>query len=127
MNIINTMEQSYYEQLKVTLPENTLQSPFTVELINNVWMNLNHMIEKQLKSDLSTGRSDNDLIPFSSKEITNYIKTNRSVIDKVIVRMLTEYICDKDEDPNEIIEDLKNPEKDWIREYLYEYLDPFKN
>jgi hypothetical protein len=117
------MAQSYYGRLEETLPKNTLKPPFTVEFINHVWVKLNHLICGQIKSDLTTGRSDNELEPLSQKKITDYIKNNQQNIDKIIIRMFTDFICDEDSNPNETVDDLKNPENDWIREYLYECID----
>jgi hypothetical protein len=68
-------------------------------------------------NDLTIGRSDNDLIPFTSDEIDKFIEDNNNNIEKVITIMINEYSNDNE------LELLAKPLLDWIGEYLYEFVD----
>lgn len=74
-------------------------------------------IINQITCDLTIGREDNDLEPYSKEVINNFIQENNNNIEKVINSMITDYNEDDD------IESLNQPENDWICEYLYEYVD----
>ena len=66
-----------------------------------------------ITNDLTIGRTDNDLAPYSDDQITDFIKANGDKIDSVIHNMIIDYDND-----NELTL-LKDPQLDWIREYLY--------
>jgi len=68
-----------------------------------------------ITNDLTIGRNDNDLIPFTNDEIHKFIEDNNDNIEECIRTMIDEY-------SNEI-ELLANPEFDWIGEYLYDLID----
>ena len=74
-------------------------------------------IEFMIKNDLTIGRTDNDLIPFTSVEIDKFIEDNNDNIEKVIATMIHEYSNDNE------LEMLKDPLLDWIGEYLYDVVN----
>lgn len=74
-------------------------------------------IKFMIKNDLTIGRNDNGLIPFTSNEIDKFIKDNDENIEKVITTIINEYSNDNE------LELLKEPLFDWIGEYLYDFVD----
>ena len=78
---------------------------------------LRSKIEFMIKNDLTIGRTDNDLIPFTSVEIDKFIEDNNDNIEKVIATMIHEYSNDNE------LEMLKDPLLDWIGEYLYDVVN----
>jgi hypothetical protein len=70
-----------------------------------------------ITNDLTIGRNDNGLIPFTSDEINKFIEDNNDNIEKVIKMMMDEYSNDNE------IELLADPLLDWIGEYLYDLVD----
>jgi hypothetical protein len=70
-----------------------------------------------ITNDLTIGRTDNNLIPFTSDEINKFIEDNNNNIEKVIEIMINEYSNDNE------IELLADPLLDWIGEYLYDLID----
>ena len=68
-------------------------------------------------NDLTIGRSDHDLISFTSDEIDQFIEDNNNNIEKTITIMINEYSNDNE------LELLAEPLLDWIGEYLYEFVD----
>lgn len=87
----------------------------------NSTMNIHDILRTKIctmiANDLTIGRSDHDLLPFTSEEIDCFIKQNNDKIEKVIVTMIHEYSNDNE------LELLKNPLLDWIAEYLYDIVD----
>ena len=74
-------------------------------------------IKFMITNDLTIGRNDNGLTPFTSDEINNFIEDNNDNIEKVIQMMMDEYSNDNE------IELLADPLLDWIGEYLYDLVD----
>lgn len=74
-------------------------------------------IKLMITNDLTIGRSDEDLIPFTSDKIDTFIEDNNDNIEKVITIMINEYSNDNE------LELLVEPELDWIGEYLYKFVD----
>ena len=74
-------------------------------------------IKFMITNDLTIGRNDNGLIPFTSDEINKFIEDNNDNIEKVIKMMMDEYSNDNE------IELLADPLLDWIGEYLYDLVD----
>lgn len=74
-------------------------------------------IKFMIKNDLTIGRNDNGLIPFTSNEIDKFIKDNDENIEKVITTIINEYSNDNE------LELLKEPLFDWIEKYLYDFVD----
>ncbi len=70
-----------------------------------------------ITSDLTIGRSDADLEPFTRDQINTFIEENNEKIEQVITTIINEYTNDNE------LELLKNPELDWIGEYLYDVVD----
>ena len=70
-----------------------------------------------IKDDLTIGRNDNNLQQFTNEEIDKFIKDNNENIENVISLIITEYNNDDE------LYLLKNPSKEWIREYLYLFID----
>lgn len=84
-------------------------------------MDIHNILRTKIKliitNDLTIGRTDNDLLPFTSVEIDNFIETNKYQIEKAITTIIDEYSKDNE------LELLKDPLFDWICEYLYEFVD----
>jgi hypothetical protein len=78
---------------------------------------LREKIELMITNDLTIGRSDNDLIPFTKVEIDKFIENNNDKIEEVIKLMIDDYSNDDE------LELLKDPLFDWIGEYLYDLID----
>ena len=74
-------------------------------------------IKYMITQDLTIGRNDNELLPFTSDQINKFIEDNIDNIEKVITIMINEYSDDND------LELLAEPLLDWIGEYLYEFVD----
>ena len=70
-----------------------------------------------ITNDLTIGRHDNGLIPFTSDEISTFIEENNDNIEQVIQIMIDEYSNDNE------LELLADPLLDWIGEYLYDLVD----
>jgi len=69
----------------------------------------------QIEADLTTGREDNDLPPYSNDYIRNYIETNNDRILQMIDRIVYDFKQDNE------LDELTNPEQSLIREYLPDY------
>ena len=79
---------------------------------------LKNKIHQIIKADLTIGRTDNDLPPLTDEEIYKIYENDvNPYISKMILLMINDY-----ESSSELLL-LKNPEFDWIREYLYIYVD----
>jgi len=78
---------------------------------------LKNRIHKMIKDDLTIGRTDNDLEPFDDIKINDFIRENSDKIDIVISEMIEVYTDDNE------LELLKNPENDWINEFMYNHID----
>ena len=74
-------------------------------------------IKFMITNDLTIGRNDDGLIPFTRDEIDNFIKENDDNIEKVIQKIINDYSNDNE------IELLADPLLDWIGEYLYDLVD----
>ena len=74
-------------------------------------------IKLMITNDLTIGRTDNDLIPFTSDQIDKFVEDNNDNIEKVIAIMINDYSNDNE------IELLAEPLLDWIGEYLYDFVD----
>jgi len=77
---------------------------------------LKNMITTMITNDLTIGRQDNDLMPFTIDEINNFIFKNDENIENVIKEIINVYEQDGD------IDELNNPLYDWIGEFLYEVI-----
>lgn len=69
-----------------------------------------------ITNDLTIGRNDNELTPFTNTEITKFIEDNNHNIEIVIQNIINDYNNDNE------LESLGNPEYDWITEYLYDFI-----
>jgi len=78
---------------------------------------LKDKIKIMITNDLTIGRSDEDLEPFTSDQINTFIKENDDKIEQVITTIITEYTNDNE------LETLQNAKYSWIGEYLYEVVD----
>jgi hypothetical protein len=74
-------------------------------------------IKLMITNDLTIGRTDNGLLPFTSDKINKFIENNNDNIEKVIEIMINDYDNDNE------IELLADPLLDWIGEYLYDLVD----
>ena len=70
-----------------------------------------------ITNNLTTGRNDQDLVPFSQEEIDVFITRNRENIEQAVKDMIFDYSSDSD-----TVDLLENPSCSMINEYLYEYL-----
>lgn len=70
-----------------------------------------------ITNNLTTGRNDQDLVPFSQEEIDVFITRNRENIEQAVKDMIFDYSSDSD-----TVDLLENPSLSMINEYLYEYL-----
>jgi hypothetical protein len=70
-----------------------------------------------ITNDLTTGRNDQDLVPFSQDEINVFITKNKENIEQAVKDMIFDYSSDSD-----TVDLLENPSLSMINEYLYEYL-----
>jgi hypothetical protein len=70
-----------------------------------------------ITNDLTIGRQDHDLPPFTSNEIHTFLEDNKDNIEQVIQLMMDEYRNDNE------MELLADPNLDWIGEYLYDVVD----
>lgn len=86
-------------------------------LQNMIDSTLKNKIELMLTNDLTVGRIDNNLIPFTNNQIDNFIKDNKDNILRVIVTMINDYNHDNE------LETLLDPPLDWIGEYLYYFVN----
>lgn len=79
-----------------------------------------------ITNDLTVGRSDNGLVPFTSLEIDKFIEENKDNIEKTIETIIREY--DEDGELGLLIIQLSSekPMFDIIGEYLYEFVDTSK-
>jgi hypothetical protein len=69
---------------------------------------------KEIECALTIGRSDNELEPFSEDKINTFIEDHMS---DILDRIHSMYNCYEEDGE---LEDLKNPENDWIREVLFD-------
>ena len=73
-------------------------------------------IELIIHGDLTMGRTDNDLEPFTDDQIKQFIENNNDNIETVI-EILMRYVNDNGFD------ELDDPSLYRIREYLYDYVN----
>ena len=74
-------------------------------------------IKFMITNDLTIGRTDNGLTPYTRDEINTFLEENNDNIEKVIQLMMDEYSNDNE------MELLADPLLDWIGEYLYDLVD----
>lgn len=74
------------------------------------------MIMDIINSDLTIGREDRDLVPFNNNQIIQFIVDNHNNIEECISAIMRDY--EEDDELNELL----NPEMDWILEYLYDFV-----
>lgn len=87
--------------------------------ITKYYRKIEDIIHEIITNDLTIGREEEDLIPFTTDEIKQFIDSNTTKIDNVIRQIITEYERDGD------LDELDNPEYDWISEYLYDVVNTF--
>ena len=68
-----------------------------------------------ITNDLTIGRTDEELPPYTPEEIIKFIEANNDNIEKVIKNMIDDYTND-----NELDSINDQMLLDWIGEYLYE-------
>jgi len=71
----------------------------------------------QIRSDLTTGRSDDGKDPYTNDHINEFIGQNTNQIHDLIQAMISDYQMDGN------LEALRDPENNRIREYLYDYVN----
>lgn len=89
------------------------------ETVNrNIRSNMHHLIF----CDLTVGRSDDGLEPFTSHQVNNFIDNNRIAIECAVKAMYSGY--ESDDDLHTLMSE-ENP-LDWFGEYLYRFVDTGK-
>jgi hypothetical protein len=78
---------------------------------------LRNLIITTIKCDLTVGRIDNDLEKIEDERINEFINNNENNIKNIINEMIFDY--EKDDE----LDDLKTPENDWVREYMYCFIN----
>jgi hypothetical protein len=78
---------------------------------------LRNLIITTIKCDLTVGRIDNDLEKIEDERINEFINNNENNIKNIINEMIFNY--EKDDE----LDDLKTPENDWVREYMYCFIN----
>ena len=73
---------------------------------------------KQIKCDLTIGRTDNDLKPYNTKKIQKFIEERDEDINNSVDEMYK--TCKDDGDSND---DILKTADDGFREFLYEHID----
>jgi hypothetical protein len=72
-------------------------------------------MREQIKCDLTIGKTDEDLKPFTEKQINDYIKLKNANIIIAVNEMYEDYL----KDPSEYGDTLETfAELDWYREYM---------
>lgn len=74
-----------------------------------------------IRNDLTIGRIEDGLKPFTEKEILSFIKDNSTDINEAIHSMYMDYLED------DKLDLLKMPQMVWFTEYLYDYVAPHSN
>ena len=88
------------------------------ELIEKISHILRKIIVDQITADLTHWREDEEIGPaYTKEELNKFFEQNEEKINFVISLMIADYKRDDE------LEDLLEPCDDWIREYLYEYVD----
>jgi hypothetical protein len=77
---------------------------------------LRKLIIKTIKCDLTVGRTDENLEEINNIIINEFIQNNEKNIKTIINEMIVDYERDGE------LNDLKTPENDWVREYMYCYI-----
>lgn len=84
---------------------------------NNIRMTIREKIFVMIKNDLTIGRNDRDLEPYSDGEIRQFIIQNLNNIEEAIWAMIRDY------EEDETTDELLNADSSMICEYLYEFVD----
>lgn len=88
------------------------------ELIEKITVVLRKIIISQITADLTHWREDEEIGPaYTKEELDKFFELNEEKIKFVISLMIEDFKRDDE------LEDLLEPCGDWIREYLYEYVD----
>jgi hypothetical protein len=74
-------------------------------------------IKIMIRNDLTIGRTDNALEPYTQDGIDEFIFDNYQKIDHAIKAIIYDYTNDDE------LESLKDPPFQWIGEYLYQFID----
>ena len=102
------------ENIKYTFDNSSKMSPSPKVNYRKI---LKDKIKIMIKNDLTIGRSDEDLEPFTSDQINTFMKENYDNIEQVITTIITEYTNDNE------LETLQHAKYSWIGEYLYQVVD----
>ncbi len=107
--------ESVYEILSVLSEKQlSLRSDLVDYFISLIKPKIYNAMISELQSRLTVGREDEDLKPFTSIQIKNFIENHQSEIQEAVNEMIEAYYYDD-------ITDLQNPEADWYREFLDEF------
>ena len=77
-------------------------------------------IYTEIKVNLTVGRKDEDQNEYTEEQIQNFIIDNKENIDILISNMIKDF---EEEDEDDELADLLNPEDEWIREYVNRYIE----
>jgi hypothetical protein len=78
--------------------------------------NIRAKILNTIKTKLTIGRTDNDLSEIDDDNIIKFIADNEHKIKNIITNMINDY------EKNGELEQLINPENDWVNEYMDEMI-----
>lgn len=78
---------------------------------------IRNVMKKQIRADLTVGRIDQGMRPFSEMYIAEFLEYNNANIENAAREMYEVY--------REVgeLEDLRNAENDWYQEFLYNHID----
>lgn len=78
--------------------------------------NLRKIAIDEITANLTIGREDDDLIPFTNEEVLQFVTKNSKRIDKCINYIYNDYSNDNE------LENLLNPMNSQVREYLFDFI-----
>ena len=98
---------------------NYLKEMSNIQKVNSIKDILESKIRTIITIDLTIGRKDDFLKPFTQDKIDHFIQENNDKIEFVIKNMIDDYFSMFDG-----FDSMQNPPSlAWIREYLYEHVD----
>lgn len=105
----------------MTYTKNTSSAMSTNDLRKRVKTILISNIERQIHCDLTVGMDDNDKKPWSYHDIIEFLLQYQARVQKVADVIIEAYEADNE------LEQLLEPEAEWIREFLYDNFPEIPN
>lgn len=119
--IFGFFQKDLYERINMKKYMSSPDDERVVEYEPNYENKIRGKIHLIIKNDLTIGRSDNDLTPFTIAEIDKFIKDNENNIEETIIDIIQDYVNYGDE--LELSQLSDSDTLDWITEYLYDFVD----